>query len=206
MQAFVEKMKRELSKTTAAVPAPPKLIQAAEDIRELAKNPKLKRVLQQANQGVANALAGAQDVVKEHQDRIATLALENGRLRSQMQDLAEKLRGAERERKGALLRLEAVRDHLRPQWEAFQGLYGELGEASPAQDRSVWEPWLQKAGQRGCKRMLEVLIEKGELTRNQLGTLSNVASTKSTFRNYLSWLKTNGLVEVSGDSVKLRAV
>lgn len=206
MQAFVEKVKRELTKTAAAVPAPPRLVQAVQDIKELAQNPKLRRVLRQANAGVANALAGAQDVVKEHQDRIAELALENGRLRSQMQELVEKLRGAERERKSALLRLETVRDHLRPQWEALQGLFGELGEPSRTQDRSVWEPWLQKAGKRGCKRMLEVLIEKGELTRNQLGTLSSVPSTKSTFRNYLSWLKTNGLVEVSDDSVKLRTV
>jgi hypothetical protein len=206
MQAFVEKMKRELSRTVSAVPAPPKLLKAAQDISELAKNPKLRKVLLETNAGVANALAGAQDAVKEHQDRIGELAIENGRLRSQVQDLAEKLRAAEREKKSAVLRLEAVRDHLRPQWEALQGLFNELGEVKAAQDRSIWEPWLQKAGQRGCKRMLEVLIEKGELTRNQLGTLSNVASTKSTFRNYLSWLKTNGLVEVDRETVKLRTV
>jgi chromosome segregation ATPase len=199
-------MKRELTRTVAAVPAPSRLVEAARDIKELAQNPKFRRVLQEANQGVASVLAGAQDAVKEHQDRIAELALENGKLRSQVRDLAEKMRQAEREKTLALRKLEAVRDHLRPQWEALYGLFNALGDEKPTQDRSVWEPWLQKAGKRGCKRMLEVLIEKRELTRNQLGTLSNVASTKSTFRNYLSWLKTNGLVEVNDDSVRLRAV
>jgi hypothetical protein len=54
---------------------------------------------------------------------------------------------------------------------------------------------------------IEVLIERPELTRVQLATLGGVSFKSSTFRNYLSWLKRNGLVETPDfETVKLRAM
>lgn len=106
-------------------------------------------------------------------------------------------------------RLEAVRKRLKPEYDALRKLFEELGDgpaSAAGADRSIYESWLQKAGKRGCRRMLEVLLDRPEITRNQLGTLSGVPATKSTFRAYMSWLKTNGLIEVDGEMVRLRAV
>lgn len=98
-------------------------------------------------------------------------------------------------------------------WGLRTGADGSTASGHPVQektagaaDRSVYEPWLQKAGRKGCRRMLEILVERGQLTRNQLGTLAGIPNGKRTFRAYLSWLKTNGLVEVIGEDIKLRAV
>jgi len=80
------------------------------------------------------------------------------------------------------------------------------GNTHASIDGSVYEPWLQKAGRRGCRRMLETVIDRRELTKNQLGTLSGVPASKSTFRAYMAWMKANGLIEVEGELVRLRTV
>jgi hypothetical protein len=83
---------------------------------------------------------------------------------------------------------------------------GELPQEPAAADAEVWEPWLKKAGTAGCRRMLEILITKREMTRAQLGMLAGVPSTKTTFRDYLSRLRRNNLIETDGDKVRLKAV
>ena len=88
-------------------------------------------------------------------------------------------------------------------------LFGEMGKASGQSgsvDRAIYAPWLAKAGERGCKRMLEVLLEGPERTKTQLATLAGVSPKSGTFFAYLRWLRTNGLTEEQGDVVKLRAV
>jgi len=67
-----------------------------------------------------------------------------------------------------------------------------------------WGMRANAAGKPGARRMLELLIEHGELTKGQLSTLSGVAS--STFRGGMAWLKRNGLVTVEGDTVRLNQV
>ena len=124
-------------------------------------------------------------------------------------ELESQLAEERRSRRAVEAKLNRARDFLRPQFETLSTLFSELGQngGSPgAADRSIYEPWLQKAGQKGCRRLLETVIERGELTKNQLGTLAGVASTKSTFRAYMSWLKKNGLIEVEGETVRLRTV
>lgn len=203
---FVARVRKELTKVQAVVPGPAALgklnvTQAAAEILDLAKDPRTKRILQAANAGVANALEGAQKTVKEHQDRIAELALENGKLRGELRVAGDRARDLER-------RLDAVRKHLKPEYDALHTLFSEIGGTTVAGsvDAAVWEPWLSKAGKKGCRRMLEILMERREVTRTQLGTLAGVASSGGTFKTYLSWLKTNGLVEVDGDKIRLRAV
>ena len=110
------------------------------------------------------------------------------------------------------IRLSAVRTQLAPQYQALCKLFEDLdakggsGGGGGVANRAAYEPWLAKAGRQGCRRLLEVLLDRPELTRNQLATLGGVSPTKSTFRAYMAWLKSNGLVTVDGDTVKLQEV
>jgi hypothetical protein len=107
-------------------------------------------------------------------------------------------------------RLAAVRDQLRPQYQALSNLFEDLGKpgngSASTVDRGPFEQWLAKAGKAGCRRVLETLLERPEVTRNQLATLSGIGPKTGTYRGYLSWLRRNGLIETTGDQVKLRAV
>jgi outer membrane murein-binding lipoprotein Lpp len=185
VQEFVARLSKQLTKTSVAVP-----LTTERFVKRVTKHldyiePKLDKIQAQAEE--KNAL-------------IAQLEAANERLKLDLQTARAKASDAER-------RLAAVRASLQPQYDALRGLFEDLGQASLAgADRGLFEPMLQKAGQRGCRRMLELMIERRELTKTQLGTLAGVPSRKSTFRAYMAWLKHNGLVEVDGETVKLRAV
>lgn len=142
------------------------------------------------------------DQLRQDRDRlkakVESLEAANHRLRIENADLSH--------------RLEQVRKLLEPDYKALKAVFENVavtgagaGGNGPT-DRSVYVPWLSKAGKRGCRRMLEVLMDKPELTRTQLATLSAIGPTTQTFKNYLSWLKTNGLVDVDEDVVRLKAV
>lgn len=120
----------------------------------------------------------------------------------QKQIAEERVRRADAEN-----RLAAVRKFMGPQYEAMKKLFEKLGTpgSNGAADPSAYAPWLEKAGKRGTKRLLEIMIDRGEVTRTQLATLAGLGQT-GTFRNYLSWLKSNSLVEVNGETVRLRPV
>jgi hypothetical protein len=123
--------------------------------------------------------------------------------------LREQLDAANRRAQTAELRLAKVRVALEPQYAALKGLFETLGDgrvAGAVVDRGVYEPWLAKAGKTGCRRLLEILIERGELTRNQLATLGGVGPRTSTYRAYLAWLRRNGLVDTEGETIRLRPV
>jgi hypothetical protein len=206
VESFVAKVRKELTKTSAAVSAPSHLVEAAKDIRELAKNPKLKKILQQANAGVANALAGAQDAVKEHQDRIAELALENGKLRAEIEDQRRENAGLRHEAADANRRLEAVRKDLWPTYQTYMQLFMDLGEkptsAATGEISEAWVPWLAKAATVGCRGMLEILIKRGRLQQRQLATLAGVKFKGSTWRKYRGWMTGNHLAELQGEEIE----
>lgn len=129
------------------------------------------------------------------------------RLQPEIDSLRQQLSVERTARADAERRLVAVRDVLRPQYESLRGLFEQLGaRAAGAGDKSAFEPWLAKAGQKGCRRLLETLIERPELTKPQLGTLAGVSFKSSTFRTYMSWLRRNGLIETDGNTVRLRQV
>ncbi len=178
---FVEKLRRQLSKRQiAAAPqrAPHQL-------------PRPGEVLQKPGF----------DFTKEAQpSRSLEASAEAESLRAQL--AAERGARAETDR-----RLAAVRDCLRPQYEALRGLFEQLGAIKAnGIDRGAFEPWLAKAGRAGCRRLLETLLERPELSKPQLGTLAGVSYKSSTFRAYMAWLKRNGLIETEGDTVRLRQV
>jgi uncharacterized protein len=189
MQAFVDRVKRDLSKTQAAVVVPDK---GKEFARKVGKaldyiEPKIEKIEAQTN-----------EIIQQKDEAI-----------QEVSSLKEKLHHEVRRRKDAERRLEAVRTSMAPQYEVLTKLFENLSpgvDISPHVDSSVYEPWLEKARKRGCGKMLEELLKKPELTRHQLGILAGVPPEKSTFRAYMAWLKRAGLVEVDGDTIRLRAV
>ena len=178
---FVEKLRRQLSKHQVAVAKP--------------KAP--------AGNAYSEAIRGASV------SRVYSQALESltEYPKAEIDSLRQQLAQERSLRADAERRLAAVRDSLRPQYEALKGLFDLLGASKPAGiDRSAFEPWLAKAGRAGCRRLLETLIDRPELSKPQLGTLGGVSYKSSTFRAYLAWLKRNGLIETDGDMVRLRQV
>jgi uncharacterized protein DUF87 len=176
---FVDRLKAQLTKVT--VPAP--------------HSPEFRR--QRPYREKVFEMTGGRIPMKEFDELSAALA--------ERDDFRRQLDQERTARADAEKRLAKVRDSLRPQYDALKALFENLATSAGngAGDRVAFEPWLAKAGRAGCKRLLEVLIERGELTRAQLGTLSGVSSKSGTFRNYLSWLRRNGLANTEGDKVKL---
>lgn len=130
-------------------------------------------------------------------------------LLTRISELERRLGEATARQRDAEVRLSKAREILRPQYEMLQALFAEVGAQNghgSAVDRSAYEPWLQKAGKAGTRRLLEIMIERRELTRTQLATLSGLAPGSGTYRNYLSWLRRNGLVESEGETVRIRAL
>jgi len=145
---------------------------------------------------------------------LQNLREEAGRLQGQLKGALDNVASLEARAREAERRLAAVRTALQPQYDAFRALFENLATSTTAAggasvaDFSIYEPWLQRAGRDGSKRrrMLEVLLQRNDLTRHQLATLAGVSLSSSTLRNGLSWLKRNGLAVITGESVKLRAV
>lgn len=132
--------------------------------------------------------------------QIEDLTGEVTRLREQNR----RLQAAADRTKAAEAALSKTRKALQPLYEGLHGLYAEApDDGTPIIDMEVWEPWLAKAGKRGARKMLTILLEKPELTRQQLATLAGVALKGGTFRGYLSWLRSNGLVRTEGNRVFL---
>lgn len=128
-------------------------------------------------------------------------------LRERVQSLQQQLQKERDARADAEKRLARVRDSLKPQYDALSALFDTLGtRKANGVDRAAFEPWLQKAGRAGCRRLLETLLDRPELSKPQLGTLAGISYNTGTFRQYLSWLRRNGLIETEGDQVRLRQV
>jgi hypothetical protein len=201
VEEFVAKVRTQLTKTVVQV-------------CDVPKNPKTREALVRTAERVS--AAGPRVTLQDVKQRRLELDVENlkrdlDQLKAENASLKESLSLERRKVGWADERLKAFRAHLGSQYQALQKLFAEMGDpaelsAGSTGDPKIWEPWLAKAGRMGCRRMLEALIQKGELTRSELGIHSHVASTKSTFRNYLSWLKSNGLIEIDGEKVRLKAV
>jgi hypothetical protein len=171
MAAFVERAKRELTKTVVAAPAPPR-----------------KRY---------------PDGPPPRNADLEPLLQEVAKLKVNVQELHEKLSAERRASQSAERRLAAVREALRPQYDALRGLFENLLTEKPnAVDRTSYLVWLEKAPKIGMKKMLEHLIENGEATRAQLATIAGVARTTS--YDYIGWILRNQLAEDNGQKIVLR--
>jgi hypothetical protein len=211
VRQFVERLKPQLSKTVVSVPSPSIDTMTGGNNISSSFNVRMPRVRQINSAQVAytgnEVGADLESISRATMDntmdrqRINELTKEN-------QSLREAVAQADHRAKDAARRLETVRKALQPQYEALKGLFGEL-EPSNGQmmaDASVYEPWLHKAGNGTRRRMFEVILQRRELTRPQLSTLSGVSINSSGFKNNLSWYRVNKLVDVEGDIVRLRQV
>lgn len=198
VREFVAKLRPQLTKKQVVVPATAPATTAYRGLDNIA----------------TDQMSGSQKLdlesVRERIERKPTIEIkkdEYAELLRQHEDLRSRLSNASRKAEDALRRLETVRKTLRPQYDALRALFEELGPSNgAAADDSVYEPWLQKAGGGKRRRMLEVVIERKELTRAQLSTLSGTSINSSGFKNSLSWMKVNQLVDVTGERVILRSV
>lgn len=193
---FVEKVRKELSKAQVTVPPLGKRLTVGQSMR-------VGEAAGAIAETSARMLDEKQKEVQELRDDVARLALENGKLKADLAHERQVRADAER-------RLEAVRIHFKPQYDTMISLFETVAPAgngaAAAIDRAIYEPWLAKAGKAGCRRLLEVLLERPELTRNQLGTLGGISAGTGTFRGYISWLHRNGLIEKDGELIRLKAV
>lgn len=131
-----------------------------------------------------------------HTKRELSLVKENERLRIDL----ERARKNSKMPKGlaeAKKILQPIYDALKLIFEQSKGSKDDGGASNPA-----WQPWLEKAGNGARRNMLTVVIERGEVTRSQLATLACVSIRSSTFRNGLSWMRSNKLVSVEGDVLR----
>lgn len=181
LTAFVERAKRELTKTTVLVPSG----KPTGKIRY-----------------VPEPEAPKHSVVKAAEfDKLLT---EKERLEGELEDLRGRAKAEQAARVDAELRLEAVRSYLKPQYESLQKLFERFPSKSTggAVDPGPYKKWLDKAPKLGMKTMLEHLIENGSATRQQLATIAGVA--KTTAYDYVKWIIRNQLAEKNGNEIVLR--
>lgn len=178
MTTFVERARRELTKTSVAVPEGPRKKQ------EYVPGP-IKLV---PDEGISKLTVEIEELTKKVEDLHRELAVQ----RSARVD-------AER-------RLETVREQLRPQYDALRGLFEQLGSTPTGSsvDRTKYLKWLAKAPKVGMKTMLEHLIENGEATRQELAAIAGVARTTS--YDYIGWILRAQLAEDDGKKIVLRRI
>lgn len=140
------------------------------------------------------------------------LELENAELKKTLSTLNEKIRFCESRLsvfEGKFSAVEKLKGFFAPEYRALKALFedvqidhGSNGSGNPI----VYMPWLEKAGGGTRRKMLEVVLERKELTRAQLSTLSGCSIRSSGFKNNLSWMRVNRLVDTEGEVVKLMPV
>ena len=159
----------------------------------------LKRPLQSHDErtfkGIRETVKITQAANADYSEEIAKLREDNNRLSAEV----SKLRSV----------IGALRTHLEPDFRTLQALFSDLNAATPSNglhaDREIWEPWKQKLGKRPGM-MIEALLQRGELTRTQLATLTEQSPNSGGYANNLSVLNRNGLLERNGDKLRLRKI
>ena len=182
---IISRLQRRLSKTVVAVVEPP-----AKPARSTSKGTREEDHSEPAPRPEKKEKTVHPETLEELtklREKNEALSVENSRLRSQVKEVNTKL--------------DAVRKAFEPQFKAMSNLFEEIGatgsETGAGEDPAKWEDWLKKAGRKGCRRQLEVMLEKGRLTAIQLATLSGISY--KTLKNYRGWMKNNGLVNIEGE-------
>lgn len=178
MDTFVERAKRELTKTSVVPDPGPR--------RRGHREPEPPK----------HSLVKAAEFDK--------LLTEKERLQHEVEELQDKVSSEQAARRDAENRLEVVRTYLKPQYESLQKLFDRMPTSSGngSVDRGSFKKWLDKAPKFGMKAMLEYLIENGSATRQQLATIAGIARTTS--YGYVGWILRNQLAEDNGKEIVLR--
>jgi len=77
--------------------------------------------------------------------------------------------------------------------------------AAPASHEDVMAMW-RKNLKAGCYRMLEVALERGPISREELGEAAGFAASGGTFAGYLSVLRRNALIEEQDGQITAASV
>lgn len=197
---FVQKVRAQLTKVTAVVCTPPKdpktakaLVRTAEHAAkaDLSTNP------EKVNQVQFKSIPFEQfeRAIRDVELKDATIAR-----------LSEELRIERRRREDAHVRLEKVRAALKPQYDAFQKLFSEIGEIEKAPSEHVLteklQPWIEKAPSANYVSVLTTLFKSGRLKRRQLSTLCGIKYDGTTWRRIQGWLTGNSLAVLDGEEIE----
>ena len=180
---IITRLQRKLSKTVVAVVEPPAKPERATR----------KGTLEVDHSEPAPRVEKKESAMHpETQEELTKLREENAQQKAEI----SRLKGQVKE---VNAKLDGVRKAMEPQYKAMQNLFAKVGEATngTGEDPAKWEEWLKKAGVKGCRRILEVILEKGQLKAIQLATLSGISY--KTLKNYRGWMKSNGLVNIDGE-------
>ena len=92
-------------------------------------------------------------------------------------------------------------------WKATEAGLAEAGEVPPAPStpEETVEMWKGNLGG-GAARMLDALFSQGEMTLDELAESVGITRSGGTFGTYLSKLRSNGLIEKDGGSVRVADV
>lgn len=124
-----------------------------------------------------------------------------------IEELETELREERRKTLVLQTKLDRVRKHLKDDYDTLRTIFEELApeEGNGPVDAAHWEPWLAKLKGKN-RKMLEVLIERKRLTRQQLAFHSALSHGSGTFSDYLSRLNSLGLIRKEGDHIALAEV
>lgn len=104
--------------------------------------------------------------------------------------------------------LDSVRSIFEPQFNVLKTAFASLdslGSNHSKGNASVWEPWKEKLGGKAAS-MIDALLQRGELTRTQLATLTGQSPKSGSYANNMSSLNRNGLIEKNGDKIRLQQI
>ncbi len=176
---FVQRMKKSLSQTSA-----------------------IKKGLSQITSPDKNKTIAMP--VKNNDTEIAALKNEIADLELQCSDLNIQFTEEKTLRKQAEQKLEAVKKMLAPQYEQMKNIFAEADTVESA-DNTMWDVWLNKLTGKN-RDMLQVLIDRKRVSRNQLGLLVGMSANSGSFNTYLSKIKSLGLVKKEGNEFVLQTV
>jgi hypothetical protein len=192
--AFVERLKKDLARTQVT------------GLPEVDKKPIQKfRVTKGLFEGPAQTSPPSPRGETVQVDQFQKLQAELVHLRNEVSTLNQQLGRESELRRDAERRLKAVRARLQPEYDNLRALFEDLGQdaaaGGAAQDLEAWKPWFEKAAVVGCRRVLELLVQRGRLKQVQLATLAGVKYGGSTWRAYRSWMIRNSLAKIEGDEI-----
>lgn len=180
------------TRTVGMAPKQVQLSDVREFVERFGKMLKAKPIIEHSRPAVQReAVHRSLDQPDQRDMQIDSLRTENQSLRNQLRQATAALAG--------------VRTQLEPQYRAMQTLFGDLEKAVASgnghPNAAAFEQWKEKLGA-GPAKLINILLERGELTRVQLKTLAGYS--RRSMDNFISTLNANQLIVKNGGNVALR--
>jgi hypothetical protein len=99
--------------------------------------------------------------------------------------------------------IDGIKKALKPQYDALRGVFEKLEDVPAGASLDSWSVWLEKLHGKN-REMLQVLIQAGPMTRQQLAFRAGISPNSGTFATYLGKLRSLGLIEKDGDQIRLK--